>query len=269
MTFTWRTASAIVLGLSLMACLPRDRDLGREKPGTTLDSKAVPKGSDSTATRSPKPAFTGPLASSRPPIVDPPLGESFEDNFERPTLGRDWRTNSLGSWKIEGGRLCARGAHNHPLWLGRQLPTNAKIEFEATSNSEDGDIKVELWGDGRSGATGVSYTNASSYLTIFGGWKNTLHVLARINEHGKDRREVQLSADSADPRARAVVMGQTYRFRIERSDGHKLLWYVDDVEIHEFDDAQPLAGTGHDHFGFNDWEANICFDNLRITALPG
>jgi hypothetical protein len=32
------------------------------------------------------------------------------------------------------------------------------------------------------------------------------------------------------------------------------------------DDA-PLRGAGHDHFAFNNWEAPVFFDNLRITAL--
>ena len=31
--------------------------------------------------------------------------------------------------------------------------------------------------------------------------------------------------------------------------------------------AAPLAGVGHDHFGFNDWEAKVCFDNVRVTPL--
>ena len=29
---------------------------------------------------------------------------------------------------------------------------------------------------------------------------------------------------------------------------------------------QPLTGFGHDHFGFNDWEAELHFDNLKVTA---
>jgi hypothetical protein len=33
------------------------------------------------------------------------------------------------------------------------------------------------------------------------------------------------------------------------------------------DDPNPLEGRGHDHFAFNDWEANLSFDNLRITPL--
>ena len=26
-------------------------------------------------------------------------------------------------------------------------------------------------------------------------------------------------------------------------------------------------GVGHDHFGFNDWEVKVCFDNVKVTPL--
>ncbi len=152
------------------------------------------------------------------------------------------------------------------MWLNRVLPVNARIDFEAVSYSNDGDLKAEVWGDGRSAATTQSYTNASSYLTIFGGWANTLHVLARIDEHGKDRKSVDVTAGGSG-RTKSVTSGQVYKFKIERVDGQTIRWSVDGTEIHTFVDSEPLAGMGHDHFGFNDWEAKVCFDNVRVTAL--
>ena len=59
-------------------------------------------------------------------------------------------------------KLCGRGAHNHPVWLNRTLPINARIEFDAVSYGDEGDLKCEVWGDGRTFATGVSYTNATT-----------------------------------------------------------------------------------------------------------
>jgi hypothetical protein len=44
---------------------------------------------------------------------------------------------------------------------------------------------------------------------------------------------------------------------------------VDDNPIHELSDPTPLKGTGHEHFGFNDWEVPVCFDDLTVTPLPG
>ncbi|MGD0678870.1 MAG: hypothetical protein ABSC94_25985, partial [Polyangiaceae bacterium] len=124
----------------------------------------------------------------------------FEDDFERTApalgvtdtgaaslpgadLGADWVVTVPGVWHLEGGRLCGEHAKNHGVWLKHAIPVNARIEFDAVSQSPDGDLKAEYWGDGRSYATGLSYTNATSYLTIFGGWHNKFHVLARINEH--------------------------------------------------------------------------------------
>ena len=82
----------------------------------------------------------------------------------------------------------------------------AKFQDDGTIQKTDqGDLKAEVWGDDRSYATGTSYTNATSYLTILGGWKNTMHVLARLNEHGTDRKEIKVDKDSDDPREHAVV----------------------------------------------------------------
>ena len=111
------------------------------------------------------------------------------------------------------------------------LPVNARIEFDAISHVADGDLKAEFWGDGQSYATALSYTNATSYLTIFGGWHNKFHVLARINEHGNDRKEITVDTDSDDPREKPVVAGQIYHFKVERTDGKTVNWSVDGNEM--------------------------------------
>jgi hypothetical protein len=182
--------------------------------------------------------------------------------------GPDWMPTLPGIWRIENGRLCGEQAKNHGIWLRRVLPTNARIEFDAVSHSPDGDLKAEIWGDGRSYATALSYTNATSYLTIFGGWHNKFHVLARINEHGNDRKEITVDPRSDDPREKPVVAGQSYHFKIERADGKTVRWWVDGNEMLSYADPAPLTGPGHDHFGFNDWDVKVCFDNVRVVPLP-
>ena len=67
--------------------------------------------------------------------------------------GPDWIATQPGIWHIESGRLCGEHARNHGIWLKRTLPVNARIEFDAISQSTDGDLKAEYWGDGRSFAT--------------------------------------------------------------------------------------------------------------------
>ncbi|MGH7269315.1 MAG: hypothetical protein ACREJ3_02710, partial [Polyangiaceae bacterium] len=182
--------------------------------------------------------------------------------------GPDWAPTLPNLWHIESGRLCTEHARNHGIWLKRVLPVNARIEFDAVSSSPDGDMKAEFWGDGRSAATGISYTNATSYLTIFGGWHNTHHVLARINEHGADRKDIIVQANSDDPRARPATAGQMYHFKVERTDGRTVRWWVDGNEMLSYPDSDPLVGPGHDHFGFNDWDVRVCFDNVSVTPLP-
>ncbi len=183
-------------------------------------------------------------------------------------LGPNWRQAETNVWHIENGRLCAQDAHNHGVWLERILPVNARIEFDAISDSPQGDLKAEVWGDGQSHATMVSYTNATSYLAILGGWKNHFHVLARLNEHGTDRKQIVIEPGADDPREQPVHMGHIYRFRIERNDGHTVHLSVNGLPYLDYDDPAPLAGMGHDHFGFNDWEVKVCFDNVKVTPLP-
>ncbi|MBI5513817.1 MAG: hypothetical protein HY909_08610 [Deltaproteobacteria bacterium] len=183
------------------------------------------------------------------------ITQRFEDAFERTTLGPDWRETGSG-WRIENGSLRGENVRNHPLWLTRRLPRDARIEFDAWSDSPAGDLKCEVWGDGQSFAQQASYT-ATSYVVIFGGWGNRYNVLARMDEHAPDRRQ------RVGPR---VSLGRRYHFQVERQ-GRRLQWLLDGNPMLEWDDPDPLAGPGHEYFAFNDWEALVHFDNLVITPL--
>lgn len=236
-----------------------------------------------------QPELRTPAVARPPPVTAPAVADvmrtPFEDSFERaggPAAstvesttpsggtdpGPDWVATAPNIWRVESGRLCGERAHNHGIWLSRVLPINARIEFDAVGDSTDGDLKAEFWGDGRSYATALSYSNATSYLAIFGGWHNKFHVLARINEHGNDRKEITVDPKSDDPREKPVVAGQMYHFKIERADGKTVKWWIDGNEMLTYPDPAPLAGPGHDHFGFNDWDVKVCFDNVRIVPLP-
>jgi 3-keto-disaccharide hydrolase len=180
----------------------------------------------------------------------------FQDGFDRSALGADWSDTGVG-FRIVSGELVAAKAYNHPLWLAPRLPRDAEISFDARSQSPDGDIKVEAWGDGESAATTKGAYTATGYVLIFGGWKNRLTVLARLNEHGADRKA------RADMK---VEPGRTYHWRIVRK-GERLSWWIDGQPVFEWVDPDPLFGAGHDHFGFCDWEAELHFDNLHVRAL--
>ena len=254
----WRVVQLrVLLFSSLIAagCVPDERP---ERVG--------PSASAITSTPPVAHVADAPRAAPRLVAPGPKIEAPYVDTFERAELGADWNLTASG-WSMKEGRLCVANAHNHPAWLRRRLPTNARIEFEATSASSEGDLKVEAWGDGQSAATGNSYTNATSYIVIFGGWRNTLHVLARLDEHAKDRTAIHVEPGETDPRAQPVLHDRAYRFKIERADGKTVRYFVDDVEILSLKDQSPLLGEGHEHFGFNDWQVPACFDNLTITPL--
>lgn len=201
-------------------------------------------------------ALAATLPAACTPLGDPAIGPAgFFDDFDRDELGDLW-SNTGAAWRIVDGQLNIRGARNRPLWLRRALPRNARIEFDVRSEGPEGDIKSEFFGDGTSRATTDSYT-ATSYVVIFGGWGNSLDVLARMDEHASDRVERP---------SRRVEQGRTYHLKVERT-GSTITAWVDDQELVSMDDPHPLEGRGHDHFGFNNWQVELWFDNLRITPL--
>lgn len=261
----WGVWTSVALAL-LLTCVPRERS--NEQPAT--DSGAKPR-SSRRASRSfagvEPPSPTGQTGDARrAPLGSGAIIELFVDHFDRKSVGRDYYATS-NAWSLRQGRLCAERARNHPIWLRRRLPVNARIEFDAVSRSRDGDLKVEVWGDGRSHATGTSYDDATSYVLILGGWKNTRHILGRLGEHGSDRLETRVDSDGQRFDALPVVPNQTYHFKVERRDGRTVRFLVDDIEIHTLVDPEPLRGPGHEFMAFNDWEALVCFDNLEILGL--
>ncbi|RME24866.1 MAG: hypothetical protein D6806_08915 [Deltaproteobacteria bacterium] len=172
----------------------------------------------------------------------------FSDDFERSELGRYWYGDP--GWRIKDGQVFSEGTANRPLWLRARLPREVVVEFDARSDSTRGDIKFEIFGDGKH--------HASGYILIFGGWKNTISTIARLDEHGEDRVELR--------QAGLVKSGKTYRFRLVRRD-KVLKWYIDGKLFLDYYDSEPLHGPGHDRFAFNDWQSPLYFDNLSIRPL--
>ncbi len=187
---------------------------------------------------------------------EPVLGQRFEDGFERADLGPDWRPTG-GNFGIVDGVLRTQDSRNHTLWLRRRLPPEVEVTFDAWSESGDGDIKCEIFGDGHSTSSGEGAYTATGYVLVFGGWGNSMSIIARMDEHGDDRKVT---------RKLKVQAGKHYAWRIRR-EGSKLSWWIDGQLLLEYDDPAPLTGGGHEYFGFNNWEAPLSFDNLAIRAL--
>lgn len=179
----------------------------------------------------------------------------YADNFNRKQLGDDWKRgkggqHGPGKWRVENGMLVVNRVHNDPLWLQVKLPKHVRVEFDAEALSPEGDVKCEIFGDG--------IHHQSGYILIYGGWHNSLDVIARLAEHGLDRKA---------QKTRGVVPNRMYHWAVERTDG-VIKWYIDGKLYMHYDDPMPLTGKGHQFFGFNDWNAPDRYDNVKIYALP-
>jgi hypothetical protein len=182
---------------------------------------------------------------------------ALSDAFDRAEIGDGWR-ESGGSYRIENGELLADGARHHPLWLRKRLPPDVAIEFDARTTGDGGDIRIVLYGDGKSANPDRDGCQSSGYALVFGGWKNKLSVLCRGDQ-----------ADGGHLRARAdwpVVAGRDYHFYVTRKGG-LLSWYIAGHEMTEWNDPKPLGGPGHEAFGFDGGNEKVYFDNLTITPL--
>lgn len=168
----------------------------------------------------------------------------FADEFERPSIGDNWLSRS-GRWEIKDGWLHSKGDRNEGIWLNYPLPDRVRIEFDAKSMSDDGDIKCEIFA--------TDQRHQAGYIIIFGGWKNSISVIARLNEHGDDRMEKEIKVDK----------GRVYHFTLVRT-GDVLRWYLDGNLVLSFLDEEPIRGK---YFGFNNWASDLWFDNLKIYKL--
>ena len=170
------------------------------------------------------------------------------------TTGRGDYGYKAGTWVIEDGRLKAEKIHNAALWP-EPLPAKVRIEFDARAHSNEGDVKCEVFGDGQ--------THQSGYILIHGGWKNSTMCIARQDEHGEDRKVDNRDCSVRNGRRHCVESGLDYRWAVERTDG-TLKWFLNDRLVMTYPDNAPIQGR---FFGFNNWQAPVTFDNLRIYDL--
>lgn len=177
----------------------------------------------------------------------------FSDDFESGSLSPHWTRGEgeggVGKWAIKDGSVVGVDIHNDPLWLDQKLPEKVRIEFDIEALSSIGDLKVEVFGDG--------VRHESGYILIFGGWTNTLDVIARLDEHGKDRKART---------TQGVMPGHVYHMAIERTDS-TLHWFVNNKLFMSYEDDQPLVGDGHRYFALNIWSAPVRYDNIKIYDL--
>ena len=184
----------------------------------------------------------------------------FQDRFDdEKTLSQYTQAKAdqgyeAGTWRIKEGRLYGQKIHNAALWLSTlKLPKNVRIEFDAWTHEKAGDLKCEIFGDGRH--------HQSGYIVIAGGWNNRLNIIARQDEHGEDRKK-----DARCSQYKHIGCNkkdQVQHWRIERYND-RLMWFVDEKLIMYYDDIFPMEG---EYFAFNNWSAATSFDNLEVYHL--
>ncbi len=198
----------------------------------------------------------------------------FADDFSNPASIESNYFSSGGFWRTVQGELLSPGVKNNPVWLGAVLPDDVVFELDVRCMSPEGDIRVELFGNG--------VDPSSGYVFVHGGWNNSASVVARLDlnappiealrqkarEHGKSEAEVFTSTTRVRWMANLhpVQPGRPYHWRIE-SDGNRLRWFVDGQLAVELEDPVPLRGRGHDRVGLSGWESQLYFDNLSVR--PG
>lgn len=206
--------------------------------------------------------FAGTGCKPRVQTIDAP----FSDNFDRAELGPDWLDTGHGAGihaaSIKDGKLNLVRAYNHPVWLRRKLPRNVQIDFDATSRSPAGDLKVEMFGDGESFDADKGRYDPTSYMIVMGGWNNSKSIISRLGEHD-EAVKVARDRTGAEP---LVIPGRSYHFTITRRGG-AIDWKIDGAPYLAWNDPEPLAGAGHEFFAINDWEADVSFDNLTIRPV--
>jgi hypothetical protein len=175
----------------------------------------------------------------------------LEEDFSK-GLGR-WTVEGK-NWRIVDGALYTgdRPNNNQGVWLkDAPLPRNVRIEFDARSvqgNNKifEGDVKCEFGGE--------KPEHISGYVMIFGGWKNTVNTIARLEEH---------TGRMVTDTSRKVEEDKTYRIALVRL-GNDIKWFIDGKPFLSARDAAILPGG---NFGFNNWNSRFYVDNLKIFKL--
>ncbi|MFP2908011.1 hypothetical protein ACLESD_23770 [Pyxidicoccus sp. 3LFB2] len=203
----------------------------------------------------------------------------YTQDFSDPAVVKRDFFSTGGFWRTVNGELLGGGVKNNPLWLQAPLPDEVAVELDVRSEFPEGDIRVELFGNG--------VDPSSGYVLVQGGWNNSMSVIARKDLGAPNldtlrrraaREGGEANADlvgsgvydkdtqvRVEARGTPVQAGRTYHWRIERR-GQLLRWFIDGELMLELDDPLPLKGPGNDRLGLSGNESQLFFDNLRVDT---
>jgi len=110
----------------------------------------------------------------------------------------------------------------------------------------EGDIKCEFGG--------AEPKHIAGYVMIFGGWKNSLNTIARLEEH---------TGRMVTDTRRKIEADKNYRISLVRL-GNDIKWFIDGKPFLSARDEAVLTGG---NFGFNNWNSRFYVDNLKVFKL--
>ena len=145
------------------------------------------------------PASSLPLVCACKVKDPPPVTDEWKRRLRaRASIGGDYYATGDGYDARRRRAVGARAPTTTRCGCARSCPRDVRIEFDCWSTEERGDIKVEVFGDGRSFDPDGGAYMATGYEVIFGGWYNAKSIIARLDEHGND----VVAAHHAQGRAR-------------------------------------------------------------------
>ncbi len=222
------------------------------------------------------------LFRSAPPA---PLSIPFTDDFSDPATVSKSYSSTGALWRVQSGELFGNGPKASVLWLEAKLPHDVAIDLDVRSPVPGMDAQVHLFGNGTDWGSGYVLTGGAGGGNGFaigrlgtydaptaaqrvadarlkGSTANTLDELA------KEGRLLANTSWRTDVMAQAAAPNQRVHWRIERV-GPELRWFIDGKPVGRVIDPVPLWGSGNDRLGVAGWEADVFYDNLRVTPLSG
>ncbi|MFH1028829.1 MAG: lectin-like protein, partial [Pseudomonadota bacterium] len=175
----------------------------------------------------------------------------LDDDFTDPNVTSRWQIPG-GDYEVKPGELRLRGGQPQMLLLRRDLPGDVRIEFDCHQEGAYlNDIGCVL---GAIPMPTAWDTLVSGYQFKYGARDNSLNIIAR--------GEKILSEHAASP----LVSGKYYHVCVERIGQH-LKFIVNDMEVFNLIDPEPLTGSDRTVVGLIGWLSDTRYAHIKVYSL--
>ncbi|NCC49840.1 MAG: hypothetical protein EOM20_01360 [Spartobacteria bacterium] len=176
----------------------------------------------------------------------------LDEDFSNPqALLDNWEIIG-GQYEFKNGEFRLYGGEPQLLLLKRQLPGDIRIEFECRQDS----VYLNDVGCFMSGILSENrkWVSASGYEFKYGGYDNSMNVLMRSDQ--------TIWSQMASP----LKQNELYRVCAERVGPH-MRFVVNNREVFDLTDADPLSGSDRTAIGILGWIASTWFKRIRVYSL--